>query len=298
MKSKILVVGSANADVVIHTKKMPLLGETLVGKNFQTNTGGKGLNQAVAIAKLGGDVSFLGSIGTDTNGDMLMQELAKNGVSFKGIRVSDRPTGVAVITVVGGDNFIILEAGANAKLTPEQITRQEESIQSSDYCVMQLEIPLEAVAKVCEIARSSNTKIVLNPAPSKALPASILSCVDYLVPNEHETFDLTGIYPDTPEKCQKAIDALKAMGVKNVLITLGERGCVYDVGHGIVFHPAQKAPVVDTTSAGDCFTGALVAKLSHGDPIENAVSFATKAAAITVSREGASKSIPTAAEIE
>lgn len=298
MKNKIIVIGSANADMVIHTERMPLLGETLMGSNFQINTGGKGLNQAVAIAKLGGDVSFLGSIGTDPNGELLLKELEKNGILFQGIQVSDCPTGIAMITVVGGDNFIVLESGANAKLTPEWISEHKEIIENSDYCVMQLEIPLKTIEKICEIALAANTKIILNPAPYKELPKTVLSCVDYLVPNEHETFNLTNVYPDTPENCKKAIKVLKGSGVKNVVITLGERGCVYDTGNDIVFCSAKPTSVVDTTSAGDCFIGAFVAKLSKGDTIENSIAFAIKAAAITVSREGASKSIPFASEIE
>lgn len=298
MKNKILVVGSANADMVIHAPKMPLIGETITGNNFQINAGGKGLNQAVAIAKMNGQATFLGAVGNDANGEMLLEEFRKNNVTFRGIRSADSPTGIAMITVVDGDNSIILDSGANAKLTPEQIESHREVIENSDYCVMQLEIPLETVEKVCQIAISANTKIVLNPAPYKALPQSILSRVDYLIPNEHETFDFTGIHPDTPENCEKAIKVFRDNGVKNVIITLGEKGCCYSNSDGVTFCPAQKVSVVDTTSAGDCFIGAFVSKISNGETIENAILFATKASAITVSREGASKSIPMAAEIK
>lgn len=298
MKNKILVVGSANTDIVIHSPKLPALGETLVGHNFQINAGGKGLNQAVAIAKLGGDVTFLGSLGEDENGQTLLRVLKENGVAFQGILGKDHPTGVAMITVVDGNNFILLNAGANEKLSPEIISEHTELIQSSDFCVMQLEIPPETVEMVCDIARAGNTKIVLNPAPYKALPKSILASVDYLIPNEHEAFDLTGIYPDNEENCRKAIERLKEMGAKNVIITLGEHGCVYSAGSDITFCPARKVTAVDTTSAGDCFIGAFVAKLSKGNTVEDAIAFATKAAAIAVTREGASRSIPFAHEVE
>lgn len=298
MSGKIIVIGSANADLVIHSPKIPKLGETITGSHFQINAGGKGLNQAVAIAKLGGNVSFSGSVGADANGEVLLGELKKNGVKFNGIKVSDVPTGIAMITIVNSNNFIILNPGANDSLTPEAVDSFRDLICQSDYCVMQLEIPVQTVTKVCEIAKESGTKIILNPAPYKDLPDSVFSQTDYLIPNEHETYDLTGIYPEDAEKTEKAILKLKEKGVKNVIITLGERGCAYNIGEKIIFHPAIKTRVVDTTSAGDTFIGALVSCLSRKASLEEAVSFATKASAITVSREGASKSIPYAYEIE
>lgn len=298
MAGKITVIGSANADLVIHSDKMPELGETITGSNFQINAGGKGLNQAVAIAKLGGNVSFLGAVGNDANGQMLTDTLYANGVSYKGITAEQIPTGIAMITVVDGNNFIILDPGANYALTPEIIEQHSASIAESDFCVMQLEIPLESVMKVCEIATKNDTKVILNPAPFRFLPDALLSQIDYLIPNEHEAQDLTGICLDINENCKKAIWTLQKMGVKNVIITLGERGCVYNNGNEIVFHPAAKANVVDTTSAGDCFIGALVTKLAQDESLESAIEYATKASAIAVSREGASKSIPYANEIE
>lgn len=298
MAGKITVIGSANADLVIHSDKMPELGETINGSNFQINAGGKGLNQAVAIAKLGGNISFLGAVGNDANGQMLTDTLHSNGVSYKGITTEQIPTGIAMITVVDGNNFIILDPGANYALTPEIIEQHSASIAESDFCVMQLEIPLESVMKVCEIATKNGTKVVLNPAPFQPLPDSLYAQIDYFIPNEHEAKDLTGINPDNEKNCKKAVRALQKMGVKNVIITLGERGCVYNKGKDIIFSPAAKTTVVDTTSAGDCFIGALVTKLSQNESLESAIEYATKASAIAVSREGASKSIPFASEIE
>lgn len=298
MSNKIIVVGSANADLVIHSDKMPKPGETLIGSNFQINAGGKGLNQAVAIAKLGGNVSFLGAVGNDANGHTLMDALSENSVSYKGITTPDIPTGIAMITVVDGNNFIILDSGANYALTPEIIEQHADSIAECDFCVLQLEIPLETVVKACEIAAQSGTKVILNPAPSQMLPPSVFAYIDYLIPNEHEAQDLTGIYPGNEDNCKRAVMALQQMGIKNVIITLGERGCVYSNGDEIVFCPAAATNVVDTTSAGDCFIGALVTKLSQNESLQNAVAYATKASAIAVSREGASKSIPLASEIE
>lgn len=298
MPGKIIVIGSANADYVIHTDKMPLLGETLVGHSFQVNAGGKGLNQAIAVSKLGGDVAFIGCVGDDAGGEMLLGELEKNGVEFEGVKAESVSTGSAIIAVVNGDNFIIINPGANGMLTPEVIGGYAETIAESDYCIMQLEIPMESVMRVCEIAKQSGTKIVLNPAPYKEIPKSVFESVDYLIPNEHEAEDITGICPDTEENCRKAVAKLIEMGVKNVIITLGERGCVYNSGDDVVFCPAVKATAVDTTSAGDTFVGATVSKMSHGESLHDAIAFAAKASAITVSREGASKSIPWANEIK
>jgi len=297
MADKIVVIGSANTDLVIHSKKMPLLGETLVGSNFQINAGGKGLNQAIAVSRLGGDVSFVCAVGTDSNGDVLIRELRENGVTFKGIRTENISTGVAMITVVEGNNFIIINPGANDSLTPEVVESFTDVISESEFCIMQLEIPLDTIAKVCEIAKANGTKIVLNPAPYKEIPKEIMESVDFLIPNEYEAEGITGIYPGDEDSCKKAITKLREMGVRCAIITLGDRGCVYSRDDEAVFCPAEKAVAVDTTSAGDCFVGAVVTKLTQGETLECAISFATKASAITVSREGASKSIPRADEI-
>lgn len=294
---QILVIGSANADLVIHSSKMPLLGQTLTGSQFQVNAGGKGLNQTVAIAKLGGDVSFLGAVGDDGNGAMLLNCLEENGAVFKGLRMENTPTGVALITVVNCDNFILLDPGANGKLTPEIIQENAHIIAKSDYCVLQLEIPMDTICKVCQIAKANGTKIVLNPAPYQTLPDVLYGQIDYLIPNEHEAFDMTGICLDSDENCIKAVQTLRQKGIQNVIITLGEKGCVYNDGEEIVFCPAQKVTPVDTTSAGDSFVGAVVTKLQAGCSISQAVRYGTKVAAITISRPGAAKSIPFAREV-
>lgn len=298
MKHNIIVIGSANVDLAIHSDRMPKLGETLVGSRFQVNAGGKGLNQAVAIAKSGGNVSFLGAIGTDNNGAFLLNSLKEYGVAFEGSVSDAAPTGTAMITIVGGDNFILLDGGANNTLTPEVIRQKEQLIADSDFCVLQFEIPMETVLEVCRIAQENGTKIVLNPAPFKALPDAAYRLIDYLIPNEHEAESLTGIRLDSKEAAAKAVRRLKELGAKNVIITLGEKGCVYSGEDDVLFHPAERVTAVDTTSAGDCFIGALIAKLSQSTPLPAAIAFATKAAAITVTREGALKSIPFANEIE
>lgn len=292
----ILVIGSANADIVIHADRMPRLGETVIGKEFYVNAGGKGLNQAVAIANLGGKTTFLGVVGNDVNGEMLIKTLKEFGVEFVGTKSIDKPTGTAIITVVDGDNFIVLNSGANDSLTPDFIKSYSELITQADFIVLQLEIPMNTVVEICKLAKKGKAKIILNPAPYKALPKSLFFMLDYLIPNEYEAESITGICLENNEKCILAIRKLREMGAENVIITLGERGCVYNDCDKIVFIPPVPTEVVDTTSAGDSFIGALTALLSENQPLSDAVEFAVKVASITISRKGAAKSIPSALE--
>ena len=293
----ILVIGSANIDLTIQTDRMPKLGETVAGPGFSMNSGGKGANQAVAAAKLGGDVKFLGVIGNDTYGEKLLADLRKSGVFFEGITADGVPTGTACITVVNGDNFIVLNPGANDLLTPEIIEEKAELIRKSDYVIMQLEIPVDSVLRAAVIAKDAGTSVVLNPAPVKELPDEIYRLTDIMIPNEYEAMLLTGISTDNEQGCRAAVEDLRKKGVKTVIITLGDRGCVYNDGDRIIFHPAGKADVVDTTSAGDSLIGALCCKLAFGNSLLEAIDYATKVAAVTVSRRGASESIPYAYEI-
>ncbi len=294
----IIVIGSANADLVITTDQMPALGETVTGHDFTVNAGGKGLNQAVAISKLGGKVSFLGLVGNDPNGKMLVDTFCAYGVNFAGKAIDGNATGVAVITVVGSDNFIVLNEGANGEVTPEFIEENSHLIDTADYIVLQLEIPIETIVKICQIAKKSKAQVILNPAPYKKLPKEIYTLVDYLIPNEHEACALTGIELNCRKNCVEAVKSLQALGIPNIIITLGENGCVYNDGESIVFHPANKTTAVDTTSAGDSFIGALTVKLSEGVSLPDAIAYATKVSAITVSRKGAAKSIPYKNEVQ
>lgn len=295
---KILVIGSMNADLTIHTNRMPSLGETVEGFDFSVNAGGKGANQAVAVAKLGGYVRFLGAVGNDSNGKMLLDNLEKSGVEFSGFITEESSTGTASITVVNGDNFIILNAGANNCITPAVVDKYSNLIENSDILVMQLEIPLESVIRAAEIAKRSKTLVVLNPAPCKELPDDFLKNIDIIVPNEHEATLLTGINIDTEDNCKRAIEILKDKGIGTVIITLGGKGCVYNHSDIIRFRSAEKTTVVDTTSAGDTFIGAVCCGLAEGMDLELCIDLATKASAITVSRKGASCSIPTRDEIK
>lgn len=295
---KILVVGSANADLTIHTSRMPKLGETIPGNEFSTAAGGKGLNQAAAVAKLGGEVSFLGAVGCDTHGQLLLHTLQEYGISFQGMESKEEATGIALVTVAGGDNFIILSPGANNLVTPALIEQKESLIAEADCLVMQLEIPLESVIRAAEIAAAHGTMVFLNPAPARELPDTLLGMTDVLVPNEHEAESLTGICTDSEEGCVSAIQQLRARGAETVIITRGEQGCAYNIGDNVMFCPAEKVHAVDTTSAGDSFIGALCVKLADGADLSDAVKYAGKVSAVTVSRKGSSISIPYAEELD
>ena len=200
--------------------------------------------------------------------------------------------------MVNGDNFIVLNPGANDLLTPEIIEEKAELIRKSDYVIMQLEIPVDSVLRAAVIAKDAGTSVVLNPAPVKELPDEIYRFTDIMIPNEYEAMLLTGISTDDEQGCRAAVEDLRKKGVKTAIITLGDRGCVYNDGDRIIFHPAGKADVVDTTSAGDSFIGALCCKLVSGNSLPESVDYATKVAAVTVSRRGASESIPYAHEIK
>ncbi len=284
-------------DLTIHTDRMPKIGETVTGYDFTLNSGGKGANQAVAVAKLYGNAKFLGAVGCDAYGDKLLSDLKKYNVDFEGIKTDKASTGTASITVINGDNFIILNEGANGCITPSVIEEKSELIKNSDYLIMQLEIPIESVIKAAEIAKHSDTVVFLNPAPYKELPEELLINTDILIPNEHEAFLMTGIEITDNQSCIKAIEKINNAGIKTAIITLGDKGCAYNCNDTVKFRKAVKTNVVDTTSAGDTFIGAVCSKLCEEITLEESIEYAVKAAAITVSRNGASISIPYSYEI-
>lgn len=294
----ILIIGSANADFTIHAERIPKIGETLPGRDFSINIGGKGLNQAIAVARLGGQAQFLGAVGHDMNGAMLLKAMADDGVAFEGLCTPDATTGIAMITVVNGDNCILLHAGANGCMKKDMIAGKQALIENAGAVILQLEIPMEAVAAAVQMAHNAQVPVFLNPAPAHPLPDEIYPMIDYLIPNEHEATALSGMEAETEEGCRENIRFFREKGVKNVLITLGEKGCAYHEGEEIFFCPAVKTRAVDTTSAGDTFIGALCVQLMQGKGIHEAVEYACRASALTVSRPGAAASIPFAREIE
>ncbi len=291
-----IVIGSINTDLVINTSRMPQLGETINGNGFAINCGGKGANQAVAVAKLGGDVSFIGAIGKDANGDLAIDNFKAANVKTDMIEATDTNTGVAVITVCGGDNCIILDSGANGLVTKEVIDKNMDVISKADGIIMQLEIPLETVTYAAQKAHKAGVKVILNPAPVTDLPEELLKNTDVIILNETETEYLTKVYPKDIESRKKCMDILKRLGIEQIIITLGCDGCVYNAGDEIKHQPAFKTTAVDTTAAGDTFIGAFCLNMQKG--LDYAIKYATAASAITVSRHGASKSIPTKEEVE
>ncbi len=294
----ILVVGSINADLVIQTPRMPRMGETVRGGGFCVNTGGKGANQAAAIAKLGGDIKLLGCVGADPYGEMLLSDLSRFGVQTGSAQTVDTPTGVALITVCGGDNCIILDAGANACMTPEVIDANAALFAWADYCVLQLEIPLETVLHAARTAKKHGAKVVLNPAPMCPLPDELLTLVDLFVPNNSEAELFLGHPVEGIEGAKAAVAEIRERGVPDVIITLGSDGCVYANGDTVQHHGIVDTPVVDATAAGDTFVAGVLVCLTEGKPMAEAVRFATHASALCVSRSGAMASVPTRDEVE
>lgn len=262
--------------------------------------GGKGANQAVAAARLGGFVSMAGCVGADTNGKALLKNLKDNNVYTDHIRqVQDKTTGVAVIIVdKDGDNSIILDAGANASMDIEYISHIEYVIRESDYILMQLEIPMPVIEYVCKIAKKHGKFVVLDPAPAVQLKDELMQNVDLIKPNETECSILTGIDVNSLQDAKKAADIFIQRGVDHVVISMGENGIFYFNGQSEIHIPALHVEAVDTTAAGDTFTGALVSRLATGKSMEDSLKFAVVASGLAVTRKGAQSSIPCLHNVE
>lgn len=296
---KILVLGSLNMDLVTRVKVTPKVGETTIGNGFSEIPGGKGANQAVAIGRLGGQVSMLGRVGDDSFGADLIKALNESHVDSADVKtVQGVATGTALIMVNDdGDNSIVVIPGANFELQPEDISR--EDFQSSQYLLAQLETPLETIEKAFSMAKEAGLKTVLNPAPAQQLSPSLIANVDLLIPNETEFEILTGHTPETEEGLAAGTKALFDLGVKALIITLGKSGALYLDSEGERVHVSgYVVEAVDTTAAGDSFIGGLLTALSKGSDIRSAMEFAMKVGAVTVTKHGAQSSLPTLDEIE
>lgn len=292
---KILVIGSLNMDSVIRTEQMPKPGETVMGDEVTLVPGGKGANQAYAVGKLGGKVTMIGAVGTDSFGTAMIDNLKKAGVDTSGIRrIDGTATGQAYIMVdAAGQNSIVVIAGANGEVSKELIDDRIELIKNSDIVVMQLEIPVQTVMYVKELCVKFGRQIIFDPAPAVPdLPDEFWSGIDYIKPNETELKILTGIDADTEEDIARGAEIMLKKGVKNVIVSLGERGCFYLSGTERRVLPARKVKAVDTTAAGDSFTAAFALALSRGEPVYEAIRFGQKVSAVVVSRKGAQTSIP------
>ncbi len=289
----ISVFGSANMDLVAYVAVAPERGETVTGRDFRVIPGGKGANQAIAAARAGGRVTFLGAVGDDAFGPRLRDTLTSAGVAVERLRVEPGPSGIAHIRVDDeGGNSIVVVPGANGTMTGP--TAADVAVMSeSATLLLQLELPLEGVVAAALAVRDAPTQVILTPAPARELPPELLDAVDLLVPNEHEAAAITG-HTDPG----KALDALLGR-VPEAIITLGSRGALYGSRDGARLHvPAVQVRAVDTTAAGDTFVGALAVARVEGRPPAAALAFASAAAALSVQREGASSSMPTRAEIE
>ena len=293
---KICIIGSINMDMVIETAYPPVMGETVHGSGFKTVPGGKGANQAVAAAKLGNEVSFIGAVGKDAFGAQMIDNLKNSGVNVSGIE-SFGTSGIAMIIVSGGDNTIILEGGANMALDNSLIDRHISLIEESDIVIFQLEIPSKTVLYAMKKAKELGKKVLLNPAPIATFDTEMLKYTDIFIPNQHEAGSILGMKIDDEALARGACREFIDMGVDQTIITLGSDGCVYNMGTDIFTQPAFKVKAVDSTAAGDSFIGAFCAGLdSRG--IKDAVRYACAVSAVVVSRAGASSSIPSRDEVE
>ena len=299
-KRQILVVGSSNTDMVIKAAHLPRPGETILGGTFFMNPGGKGANQAVAIARLGGPVTFICKTGSDIFGHQSQQLFEEEGINTSYVfSDSGNPSGVALITVdEKAENCIVVASGANANLLPSDLEKAEEAIERADLVLMQLEVPMETVCFVADIAWQKGKKVILNPAPAHPLPADLLRHLYLITPNETEAEMITGVKITDESSAGEAARALSGMGVQHVIITLGSKGAlIYSNGKAEMV-PALKVEAVDTTAAGDVFNGALTVALSEGRSLKEAARFACKASAISVSRVGAQSSAPYRNEVD
>jgi len=291
MTGRIVVVGSANMDLVVSAPVLPRPGETVLGDRFVTVPGGKGANQAIAVARAGGKCAFIGAVGQDDFGEVIRQNLAASGVDVARLRVVPGPSGVALIAVDrAAENLIVVAPGANAALTRLDV-QDRLAIEGADMLLCQLETPLPTVAQAATAARTAATMVVLNAAPARPIAAELLAAVDLLVVNQHEAAVIGGAALDR-------LTGLLAL-VPRVVMTLGAAGSAYADRDGTRLEvPAPKVHAVDTTAAGDAFTGALAVAWSQGRPIAEALLWANAAGALCATRPGASTSLPTALEID
>jgi len=295
----IVVIGSLNMDLVVAVPRLPKIGETIRGSDLIRVPGGKGANQAAAAALLGSQVLMIGRVGQDEFGSSLVQKLSSYGIDTSGITVDpDVVTGTALVAFdPSGENSIVICAGANARVLPKDIDQYEDTIGKARLILLQLELPLDTVCRAIDLAVKHDVPVVLNPAPFAQIPVSTLRKVSYLIPNEVEAAQLTGIDVRDLPSAERAATKLLGLGVDVVVITLGKNGCLLRDRHQTMHVPAPTVSAVDSTAAGDAFIGGLSSQIALGRPCANSLRWANCAAALTVTRKGAQTSLPSLEEL-
>ena len=299
-RPKIAVLGSINMDLVIRCAKLPISGETLLAESSSEICGGKGANQAVAAARVGGEVSMIGRVGDDAFAESLLDNLKKEGIDCTHVQITnDCSSGVAIVAVEeSGQNSIMVVPGANGKLSVDDVERARLIIESSDILLVQLEVPMDTVLAAIQVAKQADVKVILDPAPApRSFPEELLE-VDLLCPNESEAEALTGIAVKTNEDATRAALELRRKGAANGAITMGEKGTLFVDQNGSEWIPSFPVKALDTTAAGDAFAGALGVYLAKGNSLKEAVRFANAAGAIAASRLGAQPGMGTQEEIQ
>ena len=300
MTKPIIIVGSSNTDMVIKAERFPQPGQTILGGEFFLFPGGKGANQAVAAARLGGKVIFIAKVGNDMFGEQALQQFKTEGIVTDYIaKDPDHPSGVALITVDNkGENTIVVAQGSNGALSPGDIKSAEREFEKADIVLTQLETPLPTILHVAKLTGKFQKKMILNPAPAMSLPDDLFPYLYLITPNETETEILTGVKVKDKQSLAQAADKLKQKGVANVIITLGSEGAFLSDQAGEKHIPTRKVKAIDSTAAGDVFNGAIAVALSENGTLSDAVEFANHAAAISVTKMGAQSSAPYRRELK
>lgn len=300
MKKRFCVVGSLNMDMVTRVGRFPAPGETIAGISFKMFPGGKGANQAVALARLGARVEIVGAIGSDMLGIGYQDILRTEKIGTQGLAVVEgKETGTASIEVaVGGQNHIIIVGGANETVDAAYVEKCRSVIENSDMLMLQLEIPLEANIAAARIARAKNIPVMLDPAPARPLPKELLSLVTYLTPNETEAAILSGVDTATEDGIREAARVLEQSGVGAVVMKAGKRGAYLVAGQDVKRFPTMDVKVVDTVAAGDSFNAGLAFALAQGKAVDEAIRFANAVGSLSTTKEGAQGAMPTFAEAE
>lgn len=298
MHNRVAVVGSLNIDLVIGLERMPDSGETVFGSSLERHAGGKGLNQAVAAARLESEVHIIGAVGDDGSGDWLLDVLRREGMDASGISTVSGTSGAAIIEVdASGQNRIIVIPGANDLLDADTVATHLEGLRAVDVVLTQGEVPIEAMIAAAQTGKKIGAQVIVNPAPARDYPKELLKNVDVLVPNEHEAFEMTGMSADNMVDAVEAAQSLQDRGPSCVIITRGEKGAVWTSPDGTGQTAAFKVNAVDTVAAGDAFCGGLASGIARGLSMAEALRWGSAAGALAATGRGAVPSLPSLAQV-